>query len=230
MQHLLITGCNRGLGLEFCRQFLEAGWKVTATCREPEHAKSLSELKSKYSALSIKQLFLDEPSSFDSFTSELGTQPVDLLINNAGTYGGTPQALDNCDPEQWQHTFLVNSISPILLTRAVLENLRLSKDPKVAFLTSKMGSIGDNSSGRSYLYRSSKAALNAAIKSLSIDLREDNIPVIALHPGWVRTDMGGPNGLIDATESITGLRQRIQQLSLSNSGCFVDYAGNAIPW
>ncbi|NVK87329.1 MAG: SDR family oxidoreductase [Gammaproteobacteria bacterium] len=227
MQHVLVTGANRGLGLAFCRHYLAQGYQVTAACRDPDAAKELQALTG---ALNIVQLDLADAESIQRLSSEFANSTLDILVNNAGVYGGSPQGLDDLESGPWLNTFLVNSVAPVLLTRALLPALQRSNSAKIAFLTSKMGSIGDNSSGRSYIYRSSKAALNAAIKSLAIDLAELNIPVIALHPGWVRTDMGGPNGLIDSKESIAGLSQVIDNLALEQSGCFVDYRGDSIPW
>ncbi|NVJ52006.1 MAG: SDR family oxidoreductase [Gammaproteobacteria bacterium] len=227
MQHVLVTGANRGLGLAFCRHYLAQGYQVTAACRDPDAAEELQALTG---ALNIVQLDLADAESIQRLSSEFANSTLDILVNNAGVYGGSPQGLDDLESGPWLNTFLVNSVAPVLLTRALLPALQRSNSAKIAFLTSKMGSIGDNSSGRSYIYRSSKAALNAAIKSLAIDLAELNIPVIALHPGWVRTDMGGPNGLIDSKESIAGLSQVIDNLALEQSGCFVDYRGDSIPW
>lgn len=227
MQHVLVTGANRGLGLAFCRHYLAQGYQVTAACRDPDAAEELQALTG---ALNIVQLDLADAESIQRLSSEFANSTLDILVNNAGVYGGSPQGLDDLESCPWLNTFLVNSVAPVLLTRALLPALQRSNSAKIAFLTSKMGSIGDNSSGRSYIYRSSKAALNAAIKSLAIDLAELNIPVIALHPGWVRTDMGGPNGLIDSKESIAGLSQVIDNLALEQSGCFVDYRGDSIPW
>jgi NAD(P)-dependent dehydrogenase (short-subunit alcohol dehydrogenase family) len=229
MKSVFITGANRGLGLEFCRQYLKQGWKVMASCRNPETAHDLIQLSEKF-ALDIYPLDLSDETALKRVAVNLQGKPLDLLINNAGVYGGSPQDLAHCYTNQWLDTFAVNTIAPAKLTHALLPNLRLSEGSKVAFLTSKMGSMSDNSSGGAYIYRSSKAALNAVIKSLSIDLAAENIAVAALHPGWVKTDMGGPNGLINAEQSVSGLRQVIDQLSVANTGCFVDYQNQPIAW
>lgn len=229
MKTVFITGANRGLGLEFCRQYLEQGWKVFAACRHPEKAKALIELTENY-ALDIYPLDLSDEQAIARVAQHMEGKPLDLLINNAGVYGGSPQDLALCETSHWLQTFQINAIAPAKLTQSLLPNLAMVKGAKVAFLTSKMGSMGDNGSGGAYIYRSSKAALNAIIKSLSIDLAGQGVAVAALHPGWVRTDMGGPNGLINTEQSIKGLRQVIEQLTLSSSGCFVDYQNKPIPW
>ncbi|WP_144391682.1 SDR family oxidoreductase [Pleionea sediminis] len=228
MNTVLVTGANRGLGLEFSRQYAEKGFKVIATCRDVTKAKELNQLAEKDN-VEIKSLDICSQSSISTLKESLANVPIDLLINNAGIYGGSPQNFESCDIEQWQETLLVNAISPIIITRSLMPALLNSAEPKVIFITSKMGSMGDNGSGGSYIYRSSKAALNACIKSFSIDFA-DKIKTLAMHPGWVRTDMGGPNGLINATQSVSGMIETIDTLKSENSGSFVDYQGKLIPW
>ena len=228
--NILITGANRGLGLEFCRQYLTQGDRVIACCRAPGQATQLLALQKQFPALVIEQLDIVNESEVQQLSEKYHDLALDCLINNVGYYGQTPQSLENCEQQDWLNTVQVNAIAPILLTRALLPSLKKATSAKVAFLTSKMGSIGDNGSGRSYIYRSSKAALNAAIKSLAIDYVDEGLSVIALHPGWVRTDMGGPNGLIEPEESITGLRNVIAELDSNSSGSFKDYQGKSIVW
>ncbi|WMS86923.1 SDR family oxidoreductase [Pleionea litopenaei] len=227
MKHVVITGSNRGIGLAFCRHYLAQGFRVSAACRHPDSA---SDLKALSGELSVFSLDLASESSIENFASQLVDQSVDLIVNNAGVYGGTPQGLDDLSSKEWLNTLNINAVAPIFLTRSILNHIDSSQSPKVAFLTSKMGSIADNTSGRSYIYRSSKAALNAAAKSLAIDLSSHNIPVVLLHPGWVRTDMGGPNGLIDTQESVAGMAQVIDHLDMRSTGAFFDYSGKEIPW
>ncbi len=228
MKTVIVTGANRGLGLEFCRQYLQDGFRVIATCRHPQQATRLIDL-SEHGALEVMALDISDRNAVNRFASQIH-QPIDLLINNAGVYGGSPQTIEHCEEENWLHTLKVNTVAPALITRALLPSLQLADNAKVAFLTSKMGSIEDNGSGGAYIYRSSKAALNAIIKSFAIDLAGKGISVVALHPGWVRTDMGGPNGLIDVEESIRGLIKVITELNLETSGQFFDYQGKRVPW
>ena len=130
----------------------------------------------------------------------------------------------------WESVLKVNAISPLLLTQQIISNLRSGRARKLVYVTSKMGSIDDNRGGGSYIYRSSKTALNSVVRSLSVDLREEGFSVAVLHPGWVRTDMGGPNGLIDVTTSVSGMMSVIEGLSPAGSGQFFNYDGSIIPW
>jgi NAD(P)-dependent dehydrogenase (short-subunit alcohol dehydrogenase family) len=230
MKHIVITGANRGLGLEFCKQYLKAGNLVTATCRLPKLAAELLALKQQYSKeLNIIALEITSQEMTTSLTEKIDL-PIDVLINNAGFYGPRTASIENLTSTDWLNVLHINSVAPILVTQALLAKIKPSKDKKIVFITSKMGSLADNSSGGSYCYRSSKAALNAAAKSLALDLKEYNISVGILHPGWVRTDMGGPNGLIDTKTSIAAMREVIAKLNLDTSGSFFNYDGNIIPW
>ncbi|GEO81583.1 SDR family oxidoreductase [Pararhodospirillum oryzae] len=227
MSTVLITGANRGLGLEFARQYKASGWEVIAACRDPVGADALG-------ALGVEELALDvgEPAAIGAFGARLAGRALDLFICNAGVYGGKEgqQVLGQVDVAAWEHTFRINAIAPLKLTEALLPSLKAAKGARAVYVSSLMASMAENTSGGEYIYRSSKAALNAVIKSLSIDLAPLGITVAALHPGWVRTDMGGPNGMIDAPESITGLRRVIEALTPADSGRFLAYNGQEIPW
>lgn len=228
---VLITGANRGIGLEFVRQYLASGAKVFACCRNPDSATQLIELAAKHDTLSIHPLDVGEKDQIDSLIRALGGQPIDILVNNAGIYGSTKRLeLDKIEADQWLETFRINTLAPFLLTRALLPNLQSGSIKKIAMLSSKMGSVSDNSSGGSYYYRSSKSALNQVVKSLSHDLAALGIKIVALHPGWVQTDMGGSSALITAEESVNGLRKVIDKLDDCMSGQFMSYDGQAIGW
>lgn len=229
MQHTLITGANRGIGLEFVRHYLALGHNVTATARNPESATDLIHLEQKYSNLNIVALDIANFDSIKAFAEQVRDNSFDLIINNAGAYGPRGYTLGNIDYTAWQQVMQVNLLGTMALTEALLPCLPADGPSKIAFLTSKMGSMGDNGSGGSYLYRSSKAALNACIKSLSIDL-SPNTQVVALHPGWVQTDMGGTSALITTKQSVDGLAQVIDALDESTTGQFIDYSGKLIPW
>lgn len=232
MPTLVISGANRGLGLEFVSQYLNAGWDVYAGCRKPEQATELNKLSGQASkgTLYVMPLDVTDAQSRQRFCGAVGNQTVDLLINNAGTYGPKGTPLGDVDEAEWARVFATNTISPLKMTEALLPNLRAATAAKVVNISSKMGSMDDNGSGGLYMYRSSKAALNAVSKSMSIDLRNDGISVANLHPGWVLTDMGGPNALIDAQTSVAGMRQVIDSLTPEQSGQFIAYDGAAIPW
>lgn len=230
MRTVLITGTNRGLGLEFVKQYLEAGSRVIATVREPGQAPALTALKQQYAdALTVLPLDVADASSRQALSNAIGDKVIHLLINNAGYYGASNQ-LGKLDEAEWLKVFQINSIAPIKLVELLRSNLDSAGSATVAMLSSKMGSMADNTSGGSYLYRSSKAALNASVKSLAVDLASEHIKVVALHPGWVQTDMGGPNALIDASTSVKGMRKVIDGLKSNQSGDFIGYDGTLIPW
>ena len=227
MANYFITGTNRGLGLEFVHQLLNRGDKVIATCRDLKTAEKLNTL-SDNDALEIYSLDVGNHDQLTKLQKKLHDQPIDVLINNAGIWRSSQ--LGNISIDDWMQSFRINSIAPIKIIETFLPNLILGKDKKVISITSKMGSIADNTSGSSYLYRSSKTALNSAMHCLNHDLREKKIATCTLHPGWVRTDMGGPSGWIDVHESVSGMLEVIDQLSLKNTGQYIDYAGKLIPW
>lgn len=227
MNSVLITGANRGIGLEFTRQYLARGENVIACTRVPQQAAELLQLKSPQ--LEIIALDVSREDSILALAGHLAGRSISLYINNAGVYG-QKQDLDQVDPEEWLEVFRINTIAPLLLTRVLLPFMDQQSPGKMVYLSSKMGSIAENSSGSTYVYRSSKTALNQVVKSLSIDLTKEGISVAALHPGWVRTDMGGPNGLIDTQTSVTGLMQVIDGLDQTTNGRFFNYDGSKIPW
>jgi NAD(P)-dependent dehydrogenase (short-subunit alcohol dehydrogenase family) len=229
MATVLITGANRGIGLEFTKQYLARGETLVATCRDPSSATELRALAGQHNQLTVLTLDVADGDSLEGFAAQLGQTPIDIFVNNAGIYGPR-SGFGDLDEAQWSEVFRVNSSAPLILTQIVIDNLRAGKLKKMVFLTSKMGSIGDNQGGGSYIYRSSKAALNASVRSLSIDLADEGFLVGLLHPGWVRTDMGGPNGLIDAPTSVTGLTKVIDELGVNNTGSFFNYDGSIIPW
>lgn len=230
MKTVLVTGANRGLGYEFAKQYLEQGCRVIATVREASKIAALATLSERFGdTLTIKTLEVSDAISRKQFADAIGSQPIHILINNAGVSGGWGE-LGKLDEAAWLKVLQVNTIAPIKLTELLRANLAAAEDATVVFLSSKMGSMADNTSGGSYIYRSSKAALNAAAKSLAIELGREHIDVAILHPGWVRTDMGGPNGLIDASASVSGMRRVISGLTKDQCGAFIAYDGTMIPW
>ena len=224
---VLITGANRGLGLEFVRQYAIDNYEVIACSRKINKKDDLHKLQVKFKNISIYKLDVSNFSSIDQFAKSLKS-PIDILINNAGVYPDS--SIDHINYDTWLEAFKINTLATFKMTKAFLPHLKKSHLKKVASLTSKMGSIDDNSGGGEYLYRSSKTALNMVMKSLSIDLKPYDLALITLHPGWVRTDMGGPNGLIDADESVAGMKHQIDKLSMKTSGQFIAYDGKKIPW
>ncbi|QLC25460.1 SDR family oxidoreductase [Parasphingopyxis algicola] len=221
MPTVLITGANRGIGLELAKQYAADGWTVIGTAREPEKADGLRAIGN----AEVMQLDAADADSLDDFMAVLGDRPIDLFINNAGVYGS-----NDLDRDEWLKTFEINSIAPTLLAERLKPNVAASGQKKMAVLSSIMGSIGDGNGSSAIVYRSSKAAVNAAWKALSNRYREDGIAVAILHPGWVQTDMGGPNANIDVETSVTGLRAVLDKLSLQSTGRFTGYDGRQLPW
>ena len=224
---VLITGTNRGLGLEFVKQFAIEGYQVIACTRKINKKDELHQLQEKFKTISICKLDIANFSSIDQF-AKLFKKPIDILINNAGVYPDS--SVDHVDYKSWLDAFKINTLAAFKMTEAFLPHLKKGQLKKIASLTSKMGSIDDNSGGGEYIYRSSKTALNMVMKSLSIDLKPYDLSVITLHPGWVRTDMGGPNGLIEVDESVAGMKHQIDKLTIRTSGQFIAYDGKKIPW
>lgn len=217
MPTVLITGANRGLGLEFCRQYSEAGWEVIATVRQ-----SSPELASL--GIRTEQLDMADLSSVSSF--DPGVERLDLLIANAGTYGPR-EASSPGEAEEWLEAFSVNTVAPYLLAGTVLPQVRAAGGKLIAVST-RMGSVADNRSGGFLAYRSSKTALNMAWRTLALANRE--LTCAVLHPGWVQTRMGGANAPVTPEQSISGMRRVIEGLRQEDSGEFFDYQGQRVPW
>lgn len=231
MQTVLVTGANRGLGLEFCRQYAKEGWRVLATCRNPDTAEALIQLARQYASIQIEALDVADFTNIDGLAKRLATDAIDVLINNAGVYGDEQsRGFGSLDYVQWQTTLTINTVAPVKMAEAFLSQLQQGKRRLIVNVSSLMGSISDNGSGGSLLYRSSKAGLNAVMHSLAIDLSAKSIGVLILHPGWVKTDMGGPNALITVEESVTGMKDCIDRFTLSHSGDFLKYDGSPMPW
>ncbi|MBY6213170.1 SDR family oxidoreductase [Microbulbifer agarilyticus] len=227
---ILITGCNRGIGLEMARQFAKDGWKVIATCRNPSAAWELSELNESYANLEVHTLDVTDYAQLADLARSLQGRPVDILVSNAGYYGPKGVTFGHVDVDEWRRVLEINTIAPYKLAEALYPNLEAGQNKVVGILSSKVGSIADNQSGGGYMYRSSKTALNQVVKSLAIDLKEQGIKVVALHPGWVKTEMGGPNALISTEESVTGIKSLLLNASAESSGQFFNYDGCVIPW
>jgi NAD(P)-dependent dehydrogenase (short-subunit alcohol dehydrogenase family) len=225
---ILITGANRGIGLEYVRQYAQAGHTVYATVRDVASAHELQALAARHSQVQVLALDVADITAIRALATQLSGLTIDILISNAGIY--PPSRLGTTDPQEWLHAFQVNTLTTYYLAESFLTQLQRAEQGKVIAMTSKMGSITDNSSGGEYIYRSTKTALNMVVKSLALDLQPFNIAVALLHPGWVRTDMGGPNGLINTETSVAGLREVIDELSAARSGEFIAYDGKTVPW
>jgi NAD(P)-dependent dehydrogenase (short-subunit alcohol dehydrogenase family) len=221
---VLITGANRGLGLEFARQYAADGWHVIGTARRPDGADDLN-------ALGVKVLQLDvaDADSIEALTATLEGRPIDLLINNAGIFPRV-SILAEVDFDDVERTYAVNTIGPMRVTRALLPNLRLGGGKQIVSITSGLGSIANNTSGRYYGYRESKAALNMFNRTLSVELADDGFTCVVMSPGWVQTDMGGPNANLTPEQSISGMKKVIDGLTPEDNGTYRNWDGGTIPW
>lgn len=231
MPTLLITGANRGIGLELCKQYLTDGWEVHACCRKPKSAKELSKLADNNKhKLTIHELEVTKEKQMDALKIKLKDKPVDILINNAGVYAMGASQFGKAEDKAWDEAVAVNLIAPMKMMEHFVENVSISDKKLIASMSSKMGSMEDNTSGGAYAYRATKAALNAVMVSAAHDLRHLDITALILHPGWVRTDMGGPHGEISVEESATLLKRILRECDLNDSGKFFDIDGTVIPW
>jgi NAD(P)-dependent dehydrogenase (short-subunit alcohol dehydrogenase family) len=226
----IVTGANRGIGLELARQLTARGDTVLAGVRDPASAEELRSLaSSRGSLIQIHACDIASDESARAFAAALGDEPVDVLINNAGIFGER-QPLEELDLDDMTRTYNVNALGPIRVTRAVLPLLRKGKTRKIVHITSGMGSVTDNTSGGSYGYRMSKAALNMASKSMSVDLSPEGILCVVMNPGWVQTDMGGSSAPTPVTESASRMIGMIDKMTLEDTGKFFDFKGGTIPY
>ena len=222
MPTVLITGANRGIGLEFARRHAAAGWEVIGTARDLGTAGDLNEVAR------IEQLDAADLDALESFAECLQGRPLDRFIANAGTYG--PRRIETAeDGDGWLETLNVMAVSPVLLAEKLIPNLQAAKGKAVA-ITSRMGSIDDNTSGGFIAYRSAKAALNAAWTSLSIDHARSGVAFALFHPGWVQTRMGGAQAPLSVEDSVAGMMRVIDGLKPADRAPFVDYQGDSVPW
>ena len=227
---ILITGANRGIGLELATQFAADDWQVIACCRRPAAAEALQALEARHPGVETHALEVTDYAQMKALSAALAKRPIDVLLSNAGIYGPRGVPVGEVDASEWRQVLEVNTIAPLMLVQAFVEQVAASERKLIAVISSKMGSIADNGSGGSYLYRSSKTAVNQVVKCLSIDLAERGIGVISLHPGWVKTDMGGPNAETGSDESAAGLKAILQSAGPEHSGRFFNYDGSPIPW
>jgi NAD(P)-dependent dehydrogenase (short-subunit alcohol dehydrogenase family) len=228
---VLITGASRGIGLQMVKQAVRNRCRVFACVRDPHTPQKLFEVARMSGGLvSVHIVDVADPAQIQALAYELKHEPIDVLINNAGTYGSMEHNFGEIDVDSWMETFRINTVAPMKVAEALYPNLCLGSRKQIVNISSKMGSIDDNGSGGSYIYRSSKAALNAVMKSMALDLKEQGFTCVNLHPGWVKTDMGGPNAEITVAESVKNMFSTIEQLSQADSGKFFDIDGSIIAW
>lgn len=223
MPTALITGANRGLGLEFARQYSADGWRVIATSRSLEKAAALEALGAEVHPLDVADI-----AAVTALGRELRRETIDVLIANAGIAGPRGMTVEAIDAAGWAETFRVNTMAPLAVAGAFAAQVARSEQRKMIAISSRLGSIAANNEGGMYAYRSSKAALNAVWHSFALDHRE--LVVAVLHPGWVRTDMGGKSAALGVEESVAGMRRVIAGLGKAQSGGFFNHDGSPIPW
>lgn len=236
MPAVLVTGANRGLGLEFVRQYSALGWSVLACCRQA--SPELQQLGQANALICVHQLDVSDHVSIERLAAELRGQPVDVLLNNAGTFGRVPfadggiahQSFGDTDYDNWEQVLRVNLFGPMKMAEAFVTHVEQSEQKKIVTISSMVGSIELNASGGIYAYRSSKAATNMVMRSMGIDLLKRGILAVAMHPGWARTAMGGDGAAISAKEGVAGVIDAIAGLTEANLGKFLAYDGTVLPY
>ncbi len=223
-QTVVVTGANRGLGLELCRQLAAAGAEVIGTARQLQTALDLRALEVRAEVLDVSSA-----ASVGEFAQRLAETAVDVLINNAGK-GGSGSGVADLDLAETEEFFVVNTLGPLRVTQALLPNLRRGRERKVIQITSRMGSLADNREGGYYGYRASKAALNMINRTLALELGGQGFVCALLHPGWVRTRMGGMQAPLSPADSVRGMLRVVRHLTRSDNGAFLDYTGQPLPW
>jgi NAD(P)-dependent dehydrogenase (short-subunit alcohol dehydrogenase family) len=222
---VIVTGANRGIGLELVRQLIALGARVEAACRHPEDARELRATGARLHAVDVA-----DGASVAAFARTLADRPIDLVINNAGTYGAPRQRLQDFDFESAMRTFETNALGALRVSQAFLPHLRRGAGKKLAHVSSILGSLTATGAPDNLAYRMSKAALNMISRSIAFELHDDRIISIVVHPGWVRTEMGGPNAPTTAAEAARGILAQIDAAKLSDSGEFVDTRGARCAW
>jgi NAD(P)-dependent dehydrogenase (short-subunit alcohol dehydrogenase family) len=227
---VLVTGATRGIGHEFVRQYAALGYRVFACYRANDGATSLGFLQREFPGRIVAYgLDVTSPYSVAALKTELCETSIDILINNAGVWGGEHQELGNIDYAAWMNAFEVNSIGPFRVIEALRSNVARSVQRKIVTLSSEMGSVGLGGAG-AYAYRSSKAAANRIMQSIAKDLKAEGIFVLTIHPGWVKTDMGTAHAQITSKQSVAAMRMVIERLDAQSSGEFLTLDGLRLPW
>lgn len=227
MPSVLITGTNRGIGLELARQYADAGWQVFACMRDPKKARILRMMEKE---IEILPLDVAGDKSIASLAKSLKGKAIDIVINNAGIFGGGQQSFGKTSTKNWLSAFHVNCIGPLHVLEALTPNLAKGKLKIAATISSLMGSVTDLQSAGNYIYRTSKSAVNMAMAIAAIDLKEQGITTVILNPGWVQTDMGGDSAPLTVEESVKGLRKVLAKVKPSDSGKFINFDGKKLPW
>src|SRR5712664_482619 len=229
MPSIMITSANRGLGLEFVRQYAADGWRIFAACRNPDAADDLHEL-THAGSVTVFPMDVTDLSSVRQAAASLNSEAIDVLLNSAGIVGKPGQRTGHIDYESWEQVLNVNTMGPLRVTEAFVEHVARSERKLIVTITSGLGSLTDNTSGGSIPYRSSKAAVNRAMRSAAIELAPPVIACVLVNPGWVKTDMGGPGAPLKPSESVAALKSLIATFGLAHSGTFFHYDGRESAW
>lgn len=239
MPSVLVTGANRGLGLEYCRQYAEAGWRVYACCRNPESANGLGQLAATNHRISLHKMDVDDAGAVDAVAKALDGQPIDILMNNAGiadSYGiGVAEGKDdpdlrNYDMEGWLALLNTNVIGQGRVCGAFADNVAKSERKLIVMMASGLSSISNTWQGGRYAYRTSKAALNMLMRGVGAWLEPRGVTVLSIAPGWTRTELGGPNAYNSVEDAVAGVRSVIERLTLADTGTYWNYDGKRLPW
>lgn len=234
----VITGANRGIGLALAKEAASRGHRVIATTRDPERSNELvAAASASRGHIEVRPLEVTGAASAEAFARDLGERPVDVLINNAGIYGRgafatsmPEQSFESMDFDLWSTVLATNLLAPFRITQLLLPHLLRSSRPRVVMMSSDLGSIGNNKMGQSHAYRTSKAALNMVTRGLARDLQAKGVSVVSMAPGWCRTDLGGPQAPLDPADSARGQIAIFEKLTAAESGTFVNFRGEPVPW
>ena len=238
MTTMLITGANRGLGLDFVRRLAPEGWQVHACCRSPAKAADLRAMAEEYD-VTLHALDVADFDQIDALKKALGNTPIDVLFNNAGimetaqrtlSLDHTNQMFETLDDDEWMAVVRVNTMAPMRMCEVFVDNVAASDRKQMLMMSSNVGSIGSNATSRWYHYGTSKTALNMVMRSLAADLRDRGITVMSLHPGWTQTDMGGPEAALTIDQSVGGMVEVVKKLTPADSGRFIAWNGEDVAW
>ena len=230
MATVLITGVNRGIGLELLRQYAEAGWTVLGTCRDIASALDATAIAAEYESVTLYTLDVSETSAVEDLSKQLSGTAIDVLILNAGIMSEQSSTLGELEAADFLRVLEVNVVAPAICAQAFTPHVQASQRKIMIGLGSFLGSVACNTDGGLYSYRASKSGIHNVMRSLSIDLRDSGVIALPLHPGWVQTDMGGEGATITTEECVTGIRSLIEGLTLRDSGKLLTYSGEELPW